>query len=57
MAYNGYGYNAQESKSPLPRELSEVVTQHLGENIDTDTSRKWLKEASSRYPNKLVSFR
>lgn len=53
MAYNGYGYNAQESKSPIPRELSEIVTQHLGENIDTDTSRKWLKEASSRYPNKL----
>lgn len=52
MAYNGFGYNSQESKSPLPRELSEIVTQYLGENIDIDTARKWLKEASNRYPNK-----
>lgn len=50
MAYDGYGYNPDDKKSPTPKEISDAVTEHLGENIDTDTSRKWLKKVADRYP-------
>lgn len=53
MSYDGYRYNPRESKSPTPKELSDAATKYLGEKIDTDTARKWLKESSSRYPNRF----
>lgn len=53
MAYGGYGYNPNENKSPIPKEVSDEVTRRLDEIIDPDTTRKWLKEATSMYPDKI----
>jgi hypothetical protein len=50
MAYDGYAYNPFDKKSPKPKEISDAVTEHLGENIDPDTTRKWLKNATDKYP-------
>lgn len=51
MAYAGYQYDPTSSKSLIPKELSDDVIKYLGETIDTDTVRKWLKEATDTYPN------
>ena len=50
MAADGYGYNHLDKKSPIPNEITNAVTRVLGENIDPDTVRKWLKHASEKYP-------
>lgn len=55
MASDGYGYNPADKKSPIPKEISDAVTKWLGENIDPDTTRKWLKEAFKKYPNQIIS--
>jgi hypothetical protein len=52
MAFDGYGYRFEDKKSPTPRELSQAVEKILGEKIDEDTVRKWLKYASENYPPK-----
>lgn len=50
MAYNGYGHDPQQKKSPTPAELSKDALKTLGENISDDTARKWLKLATDRFP-------
>jgi len=55
MAYDGYGYNPTNKKSPIPKEISGAVETYLGETIDTDTTRKWLKNASDKYPKKIIN--
>ena len=55
MAYDGLGYNPEEKKSPIPKEISDAVTTWLGESIDTDTARKWLKKACEKYPKLIIS--
>lgn len=50
MSHDGYGYDPTQKKSPIPAELSNLVTVKLGDKIDPDTARKWLKEATDRYP-------
>jgi hypothetical protein len=55
MAYDVYRYNPTDKKSTVPKEISDAVTEHLGEKIDPDTTRKWLKEATSKYPNHILS--
>ncbi|HSW71140.1 MAG TPA: hypothetical protein VLH77_04090 [Gammaproteobacteria bacterium] len=55
MAYNGYGYVPTDKKSPCPKEISDAVTEYLGEKIDPDTARKWLKAATEAYPNQISS--
>ena len=44
MAIDGYGYNPADTKSPFPRELTEIVRNKRME-ISDDTVRKYLKEA------------
>jgi hypothetical protein len=53
MAYDGYGYQPAESKSPTPNEIANAVTEKIGETIDTDTVRKWLRKATDKYPRKI----
>ena len=55
MVYDGYGYNPTDRKSPIPKEISDVVTSRLGENIDSDTARKWHKKATEAYPDKGIT--
>lgn len=52
MAFDGYGYQWEDKKSPIPGELAKIVTKVLGENIDEGTVRKWLRDASEHYPPK-----
>jgi hypothetical protein len=54
MAYDGYGYNPSDKKSAIPKEISDAVTERLGENIDSDTARKWLKKATGEYPSQIL---
>tara|TARA_R110000787_G_scaffold220284_2_gene329048 strand:+ start:1418 stop:2317 length:900 start_codon:yes stop_codon:yes gene_type:complete len=44
MATDGYGYKPSDAKSPIPRELAEIVRSKQME-ISDDTVRKYLKEA------------
>jgi len=53
MAYDGYGYDPTKN-SDTHKEISEAATKLLGENIHTDTVRKWLKQAIDRYPKTLL---
>ncbi len=50
MAYDGYGYNPTDRKSSLTTELTNAVLLHIGEKIDPNTTRKWLKAATQAYP-------
>lgn len=52
MAADGYGYRWEDKKSSIPNEIAKAVTEFLGENIDEDTVRKWLKLASEQFPPK-----
>jgi hypothetical protein len=52
MAFDGYGYQWEDKKSPIPGELAKTVTRILGENIDEGTVRKWLRDSSEHYPPK-----
>jgi hypothetical protein len=50
MACDGYGYKPKECKSSIPNEIANAATEIIGENIDADTVRKWLRKAIARYP-------
>lgn len=45
MAVGGYGYDFNAKRSDIPSDILKDAEQ-LGLSIDTDTIRKWLKEAS-----------
>lgn len=45
MAVDGYGFNAHDPKSPIPKEISERA-QNVGLKISDDTVRKWLRESA-----------
>lgn len=45
MAIDGYGYDPDESKSPIPNQIVEAAAKN-DHSITDDTVRKWLKEAS-----------
>lgn len=49
MAVDGYGYNPLQKKSPVPRELADIIEMQ-GLNIDVDTVRKWLQEGAALLP-------
>ena len=49
MAIDCYGYQPEAQKSPVPKQLSDVVTEKLGENIDPDTTRRWLRVAANQF--------
>lgn len=51
MAYDGYGYNSEAKKSTIPQEIVEAVNLKVGDKIDVDTVRKWLKKATTEYPH------
>ncbi len=44
MAIDGYGYDPEARKSPIPKELSDTLSS-WGIDISDDTIRKWLKLA------------
>lgn len=46
MAVDGYGYDSDASKSPLPQEIVTAAAKN-DHSINVDTVRKWLKEAAS----------
>lgn len=45
MAVDGYGYNPEDKKSPVPEEIAKAVA-GADMNITADTVRKWLKEGA-----------
>ncbi len=49
MAVDGYGYDPAAKKSPIPSEISSGLAEQ-GISLDTDTVRKWLKEAAQIIP-------
>ena len=49
MAMDGYGYNPDDRKSGVPKEVSDAVSLKLGLSIDSDTTRHWLKEAANQF--------
>lgn len=53
MAYDGYKYKPKENKSPFHSEISQAATTYIGENIDEDTVRKWIRKATDKYPLKI----
>jgi hypothetical protein len=50
MAVDAYGYDPLATRSPLPKELSQILALQ-GIPISDDTIRKWLKEATQLWPN------
>ena len=49
MAVDAYGYDPSAKRSPIPKEIADILTEH-GISLDQDTVRKWLKEASELLP-------
>lgn len=45
MAIDGYGFNSNDKKSPVPAEIAKAMTEKLGESMDVGTVRKWLQYA------------
>ena len=45
MAVGGYRYNPEDSKSEVPKQISEDL-EECGVGIDIGTVRKWLKESA-----------
>ena len=50
MAIDGYRYDEREGKSNVPSEIANAVSEKLGESIDADTTRRWLREAAKSFP-------
>ena len=50
MATDGYGYDLNAARSPIPREIVEALTSK-GISLDQDTVRGWLKKASELLPS------
>lgn len=49
MAKDGYGYDHNQLKSPLPLDIQKA-SELYGVRVSDDTIRKWLKEAASILP-------
>jgi hypothetical protein len=49
MAVDGYGYDPNARRSPIPREIEDVALR-LGIEITTETIRKFLREGSQYLP-------
>lgn len=46
LAIDAYGYNPNDSKSPIPRELSEMMNAQFNFDISERTIREWIKEGT-----------
>ena len=53
MVIDFYGYDPNDKKSPIPKEIADVVMSKLDVSIDIDTVRKFLKEAAKLNKIKL----
>lgn len=53
MAMSGYGYDPLDKRSPKVREIANDLSL-LGISLDTDTVRKWLKEAKELLPSESL---
>jgi hypothetical protein len=49
MAMDGYGFDPAANRSPVPKEISDALAKK-GMSLDTDTVRRWLKEAAENLP-------
>lgn len=52
MAIDAYGYDPKTNRSPIPREIADILTEKEMP-LDPDTVRKWLKEAAELLPQSL----
>lgn len=52
MAVDVYGYKPDANRSPIPKEISDILTEK-GLAIDPDTVRKWLREAAQLLPQNI----
>jgi len=44
LAIDAYGYKPEDSKSPVPKQLSEIMLKDFNVNISDRTIRNWIKE-------------
>lgn len=51
MAIDFYGYDPTQKKSPVPKELTDII-ERQGMNLDVDTVRKWLREGADLLPRR-----
>jgi len=49
MAVDGYGYETDDKRSPIPQQISDALARR-GTSLDVGTVRKWLKEAAEHFP-------
>jgi hypothetical protein len=56
MAFDGYGWNPRQAKSPMAKDISAAV-QAIGSSISDDTVRKYLREAAEIIPPELLAHR
>ena len=52
MVYALLKHEPSDKKSSTSGKLAKLVTAHIGENIDPDTVRRWLKTICERFPRK-----
>lgn len=52
LATDGYGYDPNALRSPIPKEL-EGILDGVGISVSDDTIRKWLKEAAHHLPQNI----
>jgi hypothetical protein len=57
MAVTGYGYNWLQMKSPAPVDIANDAKDILEANIDPETIKKWLHDASKAHPPKANTFK
>ncbi len=53
MAVDGYGYNPNQIKSPIPEDITKILD-GLGIALDSDTVRRWLREGATILPQDAV---
>ncbi len=52
MAIDGYGFDPAANRSPVPKEISDILAEK-GMSLDADTVRRWLKEGAEILPRSI----
>lgn len=52
MATDGYGFDPAANRSPVPKEISDILAEK-DMPLDVDTVRRWLKEAAEILPRNI----
>lgn len=50
LVYDWLGHDPTKKKSSTSSEISSLVTQHTGHNIEADTVRKWIAKVCEKFP-------